>query len=93
MKEGDIILCQKDDVGRISNKMQTQGNYYLINKWEKGQPKTIQCSCCGKVIDLTDSVDYAGAVQQWEDFGKKCYRCGTGRCNCKEKGKEIKESI
>lgn len=90
MKKGDIILCHKDDVGRISNKMQEQGDYYLINKWEKGQPKTIQCSCCGKIIDLTDSIDYAGAVQQWKGFGKKCYACGKGLgtkeaypCHCK----------
>ena len=90
MKKGTIILCHKDDVGRISNIMEAQSGFYLENKWEEGQPKTIHCSCCGKTFDLTESVDYAGAVQQWKDFGKKCYVCGKGLgtkknfpCHCK----------
>lgn len=92
MKAGEIILCHKSDIGRISNKIEKQsgGRYYLSNKWEKGQPKTIKCSCCGKIINLINSVDYAGAVQQWEDYGKKCYACGENLgtkksfpCHCK----------
>jgi len=58
-------------------------NRYIINKREKGQPRFIKCTCCGKKFDLKDSVDYIGAINQWKAFGKKCYTCGKGFCRCK----------
>lgn len=51
-------------------------NQYIVNKREKGQPKFIQCTCCKKIFDLSNSDDYIGAIKQWEKFGKKCYACG-----------------
>ena len=57
-------------------------NYYIINKMEEGQKAIFKCSCCGKDFDLSDSQDYVGAVDQWEQFGGKCYACGKGLCHC-----------
>ena len=76
MKEGDLILCHEDDIGRVSNRMEAQSGHYIINKWKEGQPRVFKCGCCGKNIDLKDSDDYAGAVNQWKTLGKKCYACG-----------------
>lgn len=53
-------------------------NRYVINKREKGQKRFFTCSCCGKKFDLGDSDDYVGAVEQWEQFGGKCYVCFHG---------------
>jgi len=60
-------------------------NRHIVNKREKGQPRFIKCVCCGKEFDLKDSVDYIGAINQWKAFGKKCYFCGKGLCDCKKK--------
>jgi len=60
-------------------------NRYIVNKREKGQPRFFKCVCCGKKFDFGDSVDYIGAVNQWEAYGEKCYTCGEGLCHCKEK--------
>ena len=62
-------------------------NRYVINKREKGQKRFFTCSCCGIKHDFKDSVDYVGAVEQWERFGGKCYACANGYCHCKETGK------
>ena len=59
-------------------------NRYIINKREKGQPRFFKCACCGMKIDLKDSVDYIGAINQWKAFGEKCYMCGKGFCDCKK---------
>jgi len=58
---------------------------YIINKREKGQLRFIKCVCCSKKIDLKDSDDYIGAINQWKAFGNKCYMCGRGFCDCKKK--------
>lgn len=69
-------LAQMTD-GRMAD------NRYIINKREKGQPRFIKCCCCGKKFDLKDSEDYIGAINQWKNFGEKCYMCGRGFCHCK----------
>ncbi len=61
---------------------------YIENKREKGQKKIFQCKCCGSSHDFSDSIDYVGAVDQWEKFGGKCYACANGYCHCKETGKK-----
>ncbi len=61
---------------------------YIVNKRAKGQPRFFKCVCCGKEFDFNDSVDYIGAVMQWEGGGGKCYACANGYCHCKEDKKE-----
>ena len=83
---------RKQRIASIFNRS-TDGGYsehdnrYIINEREKGQRRIFKCSCCGLVHDFSESVDYVGAVEQWEQGGGKCYACANGHCHCKETGK------
>ncbi len=59
---------------------------YIINEREKGQKRKFTCKCCGKTHDFSGSIDYVGAVNQWERGGGKCYVCANGFCHCSEGG-------
>ena len=59
-------------------------NSYIINKREEGQQAKFKCRCCGKEHDFSKSIDYVGAVDQWEQLGGKCYACGHGFCHCND---------
>ena len=61
-------------------------NRYIVNEREKGQKRIFKCNCCGVEHDLSNSIDYVGAVDQWEALGGMCYACGKGFCKCKEGG-------
>lgn len=88
-----MTYSKEQQVASLFNR-RTDGGYsvhdnrYIINKREEGQKRFFKCCCCGDEIDLKDSIDYVGAVEQWEQLGGKCYACGNGFCHCKETGKK-----
>ena len=81
---GIFILMKfsgKQKLTSLINKGMT-GNRYIVNEREGNQKRLFICSCCGKEFDFSNSTDYIGAVEQWEQLGGKCYACGNGLCHC-----------
>ena len=72
---------KKQELISLANRSR-KDNSYIVNKREESQKKLFKCNCCGKTFDFTNSIDYVGAVEQWEQGGGKCYACAHGYCHC-----------